>query len=1705
MEEVPPSPEVVKLKKIRRKTSSKRRSRLSLNNDRGAETENDSILLKECELDTINSLETRVSSVNLPIDPPAEKGHTDLLYFDVDTERVEQVKDDPLASAALLEKANQLESRNGPGPSNEFLANVKNKFMKVNEVLESTPEKSSGSAIDRNDRLNTSIPKKSNYSYTQFDLDTQMMGIWDAADMLAEDGMKDWSSPLKQLVHAPSEEPHGLRQKPKENVTSEQQTTWKKDRWKDIRQSAFSRESVNEVSDIQRSIVPTNNVLIKIQQDFSEGEEINMAVDYSIIKSTPLRKRLSKIQDYIDSPPQTVKKASIRRTFSKRKGPVSKPVVIRRLSYESDDSSEANHLPSELNTVSSDEEMQSLGDPSAEQLVASSVTPDIDDNFNSSVFMKANINQLSQFFSQSLVDSNEKHKRNSESLNREPPFYGFPSSPTTPISIRSTDACSPQTLNISWLFRESTDSGSELEEAEQSCKPFETCPTLHTMLDDDEDFLVQLTTSQKNPGDFCKSVHQTVDVKPEIRATPIQPVVFTGGFQTAGGSGIKVSNDALSKARTIWEEEETKFQSALCAEATFSGFQNSAQQQDKVLDHLKAHYGKFNEGESSTNGKMSSNGFQTATGRSISVSEKSLAKAKTMLQEMDNEILQAKPTSNGFQTAGGRSISVSEHSLAKAKNMLLEVDNPECSTHPNEIVPKQKCNRVSPVFGNALENSKTLNETTGNQCLGFQTARGNAVKVSDEALSKAQYVFQQLEKDDEMSKGQLQNIHMNGFQTAKGKSLTVTEHGMAKARSILDQIELETHINIKRRRDSDCLEVETPIKKSRSDPETSMINRHQLKESVGKPYDIDNFFGDLDDQDFHQLFCPPESAPIEGKRSSRPSKQVCLANRFDECDRISSDPKKSPWDDSFGEIVAKLSPDLNTELKPSSQTLETRRLARFNQLKYIQNKPVDARRTRITDFVQKKQLHNRCTLEQFVGGCKPNPGKISDEDVNQTNFVTAENAEYLKFNMVAVYGKSQCEENVDGFAVGESEETETRIHLDDSCSAGVAEMSNAFLAHAGIDPALVPDGWILNSWKWILVKLSSMERNFSDFFREMITPQNVLDQLLYRYHVEIDCAKRSVIRKIVEKDDIAGKRMVLFVSRVFRGQNPSDIEIELCDGWYPIRTVLDSYLIQAVLNGKICVGTKLMTQGADLLNLAEACPPLEVPLDVRLRIHANSTRRVKWSTKLGLYRVPASFYVSCNNILERGGLVVSLEVVIVRVYPLMYVDKSQKELFGSVLRSERVERKRTLADDTSQSEIVQGLFSQIQKEVEAEKCNKRISSLCSKISKSTTVAELIEMMDAGMDLSVLEFELSTTQREAVMNYQQHKQEEIRNEINRRVKERMAGQNGLKRKVAALLKVRVMDARKPEKVLLLSIWRPPEYLSDIIQEKKFLKIHNATANGTRNGEIQLTTGKNSSFSMLSPTKYELPVDQTRKLTKISEIDVFSFKPLFNEFDTIGVVVQIGVLESKKFQLVYFADSESNLLCVNFWSGIKEYAYEDLIKERTVLCISNLQWRTINALSAIPNSFATEYTTFSECSKLEHFSEELTRFQTLLNAQNFDTFYDNCRMKILEMKDRKLSRQSNTFTPDQIHHNGITTPLRTVLKSYNSFAGTPNDFSPGVGQPVSLQKRKIEQLAAAYKSPPKLTPIVMRSNPRVRKSFRNPARLEDRMNRAECDDH
>lgn len=56
----------------------------------------------------------------------------------------------------------------------------------------------------------------------------------------------------------------------------------------------------------------------------------------------------------------------------------------------------------------------------------------------------------------------------------------------------------------------------------------------------------------------------------------------------------------------------------------------------------------------------------------------------------------------------------------------------------------------------------------------------------------------------------------------------------------------------------------------------------------------------------------------------------------------------------------------------------------------------------------------------------------------------------------------------------------------------------------------------------------------------MLTPDRVLLQLKHRYDREIDQSQRSVLKKILERDEAASRRMVLCVAGILEPQSPKE-------------------------------------------------------------------------------------------------------------------------------------------------------------------------------------------------------------------------------------------------------------------------------------------------------------------------------------------------------------------------------------------------------------------------------------------------------------------------------------------------------------------------------------------------------------------------------------
>ncbi|KAK3813323.1 MAG: LOW QUALITY PROTEIN: BRCA2, oligonucleotide/oligosaccharide-binding, domain 1-domain-containing protein [Benniella sp.] len=235
---------------------------------------------------------------------------------------------------------------------------------------------------------------------------------------------------------------------------------------------------------------------------------------------------------------------------------------------------------------------------------------------------------------------------------------------------------------------------------------------------------------------------------------------------------------------------------------------------------------------------------------------------------------------------------------------------------------------------------------------------------------------------------------------------------------------------------------------------------------------------------------------------------------------------------------------------------------------------------------------------------------------------------------------------------------------------GLEDAKRDLIARGAV-PSLLFNAWLSNHYGLIVWKLACYLRSWPNYFLSQILswfcPAGVLNQLAYRYEREINLAERPALRRIVEGDEAAGRHMVLCIASVAKVYMYSDkakeevLKVTVTDGWYVLPAVLDPCLTRAVEGERLKIGSKVHICGAKLLG-AENGVPLLAPAgtgatttSVSIVLQANSTRLAAWDTKLGFQRSPM-IWTQIRSISADGGLVPGLDVVVLRKYPVVFVE-----------------------------------------------------------------------------------------------------------------------------------------------------------------------------------------------------------------------------------------------------------------------------------------------------------------------------------------------------------------------------------------------------------------------------------------------------------------
>ncbi|RLW08380.1 hypothetical protein DV515_00003166 [Chloebia gouldiae] len=712
----------------------------------------------------------------------------------------------------------------------------------------------------------------------------------------------------------------------------------------------------------------------------------------------------------------------------------------------------------------------------------------------------------------------------------------------------------------------------------------------------------------------------------------------------------------------------------------------------------------------------------------------------------------------------------------------------------------------------------------------------------------------------------------------------------------------------------------------------------------------------------------------------------------------------------------------------------------------------------------------------------------------------------------------------------------------DEGKAGKKEFYRALCDTPGVDPNLITEAWVYNHYRWIVWKLAAMEVSFPrEFANRCLTPEMVLLQLKYRYDLEVDKSKRSAIKKIMERDDAAGKTLVLCISKIISlntvvspSSSNKNMEskkaaalIELTDGWYGIRALLDPPLKAFLDRRQLTVGQKIIVHGAELVGPQNGCTPLEAPESLMLKISANSTRRVRWHTKLGFHRDPRPFPVPLSSLYSEGGAVGCIDVVIQRTYPIQWMEKTSAGSY--VFRNSRAEEREAAKHAEDQQKKLEALFAKIQAEYEKheERTSRRTprSRIVTRqqIRNMQDGAELYEAIQNASDPGYMEGYLSDDQLKALKTYRQlmndKKQTQLQEQFKKALESAEQEENGCyKRDVSAVWRLYVVDYRKQEKHkgAVVSIWRPLPDVCSLLKEGARYRMFQLSASQFRgradSTNIQLTATKKTQYLQLSVSQEMLvQIFFPRKALEFTSLLDPSFQPPCAEVDLVGVV--ISVRRAGFTTVVYLSDESYNLVAVKIWTDLRHLAIEDVVVRCSLISASNLQWQS-EFRSEIPVLLAGDLSLFSASPKECYLQEKVNELRSVI--ENMASFCSDAESKLMNLLQRNL-----LLTPSLTRRCGLESPSPSCSYTENKSlissriemkhpsplsASTPNMelVTPGSAKTPSpatvnedhlktSKKRKAMDFLSCIPAPPPLTPICSVISPSVKRAFQPPRSL------------
>ncbi|KRT86337.1 hypothetical protein AMK59_2110 [Oryctes borbonicus] len=700
------------------------------------------------------------------------------------------------------------------------------------------------------------------------------------------------------------------------------------------------------------------------------------------------------------------------------------------------------------------------------------------------------------------------------------------------------------------------------------------------------------------------------------------------GFKLASGKDMKISEKAMKNAQKMYREiEEISAKNLVKGNINDTSANQNVNNISPKLKRTKqktrvlcSDINNCNLNDVIVTGKLTKN-KNNAKHKDVSlkINQKQLDKNQPPVVEMTN-------FSRGFKSAGGKNINISPTALEKAKRLFDDTRPAGDSTHQTLLFSDidNTCKAKTDSPEKHLTDSK-IPYAQGDHtkfCMGdFQNddskmaPKQNDVGSTPVNASGSKRAFELLEDVVETVDCALERIKKTKLYKpsnvrrrlgiSRCKQINISREKIHKAKRLFSYENFAETV-----RD---LSVITSPKNCHIGASSTPI-----KENASQIADIR----------FYMNTVESEITPIKNQLPEKNNDTVITET----APIVIQDRTPGTLDDWYATVLKQI-----TTLKDVLKDLENKKSCFEKQMSFVYYGSKEHRRQRAGVLYGKKASH---TPKVPLKSIEINKDNNNVQDIMMS--VTFQNADMIHFNSASSEYAGRTEDGA--FIIPNAQNL-----------VGLSEIEMAFRTMIGVEPTLIPDGWVANHYRLIVWKLASYERFFSGQLSGCLTLENIVQQLKYRYDREIDRAQRPAIRKILEKDDVSQKRMVLCVSSIIEVPK-NGIELELTDGWYCIRTLIDNPLVAAVRRKKIKVGTKLIVCGAQLLN-CDGCHPLQVTDFVKLKVTYNSTRRAIWDAKLGYQRCPEPFAIPLSSIHPNGGVIGCIKVHILRVYPIRYMEQ----------------------------------------------------------------------------------------------------------------------------------------------------------------------------------------------------------------------------------------------------------------------------------------------------------------------------------------------------------------------------------------------------------------------------------------------------------------